>query len=206
MKKVFTLSLTAVLAFNFCFAASSAVPVVAGGASAHMSGVKTAAPVKVGDAAPVEISAPAPVVASPLVAAAESRVLKASDIVLPLGSTGKTVNLQELADMSTSDLEQMTGKKMGLLRRMEFKLAQRKLRHSINEDGTLRNKKLAMLAGKDMDGETGFHIGGFALGFFLGLIGVLIAYLINDENHSNRVKWSWIGCAVIVGLILIFSL
>ena len=129
--------------------------------------------------------------------------LKAADILLPIGSTGKTVNLQELSTMNTADLEKMTGKKMSLFQRMEIKMAQRKLRHSINADGTLKNKKLAMMAGKEIDGETGFHLGGFALGFLLGLIGVLIAYLINDEKHSNRVKWSWIGLGVIVVIVLI---
>jgi hypothetical protein len=32
---------------------------------------------------------------------------------------------------------------------------------------------------------------------------VLIAYLINDEKHANRVKWAWIGLAVIVVIVLI---
>lgn len=204
MKRTFTLSLTALFAIQLSFAATSSVPVAGTTAPAAAKSVNVA-PVKIGEASSVTITAPAPVAAAPLTAAAETRVLKAADISIPLGSTGKTVNLQELATMSTSDLEQMTGKKMGWMHRMEFKLAQRKLRHSINEDGTLKNRKLAMLASRDMDGETGFHIGGFALGFLLGLIGVLIAYLINDEKHRNRVKWSWIGLAVIVAIVIIAS-
>ena len=52
-----------------------------------------------------------------------------------------------------------------------------------------------------------FNLGGFALGFLLGLIGVLIAYLINDDKKSDRVKWAWIGLAAwIVILILVFIL
>ena len=153
-------------------------------------------------AAPREIVAVAPTVAPAVVAAAPAAV-KASEILIPLGNTGKTVNLQDLSTMNTADLEKMTGKKMGFFHRMEFKLAQKKLRRSINADGTLNNKKLAMLASKDMDGDTGFHIGGFALGFLLGLIGVLIAYLINDEKKHNRVKWAWIGLAVIVVIVII---
>jgi hypothetical protein len=105
--------------------------------------------------------------------------------------------------MKVADLEKMTGKKMSFLRRVEFKLAQRKLRHSINADGTLNNKKVAMMANQTMDGETGFHIGGFALGLFLCLIGVLIAYLIDDSKKSNRVKWSWIGAGVFVVIVLL---
>jgi len=193
MKRLFTLSLAMAVAIGFCSASSSVV--VAPGANA----------------APRQIVAPAPSVAPAVTAAAPAgtaagpAALKAADIRIPLGNTGKTVNLQELATMKASDLETMTGKKMGLLRRVEFKLAQKKLRRSINADGTINNKKLAMLASKDMDGDTGFHIGGFALGFLLGLIGVLIAYLINDEKKHNRVKWAWIGLAVIVVIVIAVS-
>src|SRR3984885_9128074 len=134
---------------------------------------------------------------------APAPAMKASEVRIPVGNTGKFVTLQELATINIADLEKLTGKKMGLLHRLEFKLAQKKLRRSINADGTINNRKLAMLAQKDMDGTTGFHLGGFALGFLLGLIGVLIAYLINDEKHSNRVKWAWIGLGVIVVLVLI---
>jgi hypothetical protein len=182
MKKIVTLSLAIFLAAQFVSAAS--IPTIT-----------PAAP------APREIVAPAPTVAPNVTAAAPARP-RAADLFIPLGNTGKTVSLQELATMKVADLEQKTGQKMGLLGRLEFKLAQKKLRHSINADGTINNKKMAMLASRDMDGETGFHLGGFALGFLLGLIGVLIAYLINDGKHSNRVKWAWIGLAVWVVILL----
>jgi hypothetical protein len=129
--------------------------------------------------------------------------MKASEVRIPVGNTGKFVTLQDLSTMKVADLEKLTGKKMGFLQRLEFKLSQKKLRKSINTDGTINNRKLASLAKKDIDGSTGFHLGGFALGFLLGLIGVLIAYLIHDDNHDNRVKWSWIGLGVLLVLILI---
>ena len=50
------------------------------------------------------------------------------------------------------------------------------------------------------DGE-GFQAGGFFLGFLLGLIGVLITYLINDDQKRNRVKWAWIGFAIWIGIL-----
>jgi hypothetical protein len=99
---------------------------------------------------------------------APAPAMKASEVRIPVGNTGKFVTLQELATINIADLEKLTGKKMGLLHRLEFKLAQKKLRRSINADGTINNRKLAMLAQKDMDGTTGFHLGGFALGFLLG--------------------------------------
>jgi len=151
------------------------------------------------------IVAPAPTVA-PAVTATAPAPLKATEINIPLGNTGKTVNLQELSTMKMAELEKLTGKKLGLLQRLEVKLAQRKLRHSINADGTIRNKKLAMLTSREFDGDEGLHIGGFALGFFLFLIGVLIAYLINDEKQRNRVKWAWIGAGVILLIFILLHL
>jgi hypothetical protein len=133
--------------------------------------------------------------------------LKASDVRIPIGKTGKTVSLLELSNMKVDDLEHLTGQKMGWLKRVEFKLALRKLRHSIKPDGTIDNKSLARLRGGYYDDDGSFHIGGFALGFFVGLIGVLIAYLINDDNHHRRVKWAWIGfgCFVVLYLLLVIA-
>jgi len=133
--------------------------------------------------------------------------LKASDIRIPIGKTGKTVSLLELSNMKVDDLEHLAGQKMGWLKRMEFKLALRKLRHSIKPDGTIDKKSLARLSGGYYDDDGSFHLGGFALGFFVGLIGVLIAYLINDDYHHRRVKWAWIGfgCFMVLYLILVIA-
>jgi len=155
-------------------------------------------------AAAIVVPAVTPAAVAP--AATPAPLVKASDIRIPLNNTGKFISLQELADIKVADYEKLSGKKMRWINRLEFKLAQRKLRQSINADGTVNNKKLATLAGKKADGETGFHVGGFALGFLLGLIGVLIAYLINDDKKSNRVKWAWIGWGVVVLLWLIIVL
>jgi hypothetical protein len=221
MKRVSTLSLAFVLAAGVCSAASSvSLPVSDVAAKAVPKGIVAAA--KGTAAAPGEIVAAAPSAAAAMTItpstaaitpataaaltiapAAAAAPVMAVDLRIPLGTAGASVNLQELSTMKTADLEKIAGRKMGWLTRLEFKLAQKKLRRSINADGTINNKRLAMLASKDMDGTEGFHLGGFALGLFLGLIGVLIAYLINDEKHDNRVKWSWIGLAVIVGIILL---
>ncbi|MEP6513215.1 MAG: hypothetical protein ABJA79_05070 [Parafilimonas sp.] len=48
-----------------------------------------------------------------------------------------------------------------------------------------------------------FNPGWFALGFFLGLIGVIIALLINDEKRNGRIKWTLIGWGGWIILLLI---
>lgn len=132
---------------------------------------------------------------------------KATEIYLTIGKNGEQISLMDLSKISVKDYETISGRHLKFLEKASFKLSQRKLAKSINADGSLNSKKLVkMLADGDM--STGFHIGGFALGFFLGLIGVLIAYVANNnENKRNRVKWAWIGfgIAFVLGLVLIAS-
>ena len=131
---------------------------------------------------------------------------KATEIYLPVGKAGELISLMGLAYAKPSELQQLTGKKMSFTDKMGFKVAQRKLRQSINNDGTINNKQLAKLARKAGGDGTGFHLGGFALGFLLGLIGVLIAYLINDDLKKARTKWAWIGLGVVIILAILLSI
>lgn len=133
----------------------------------------------------------------------ELPVINANNVIIPIGSTGKTVTLMDLTTITIKDYETLSGRKLSAFDKLGFKLGQKKLNKKISQDGTIKGKSLRKYATKLADGESGFHIGGFALGFFLGLIGVLIAYIINDDYKKNRVKWAWIGLGVIVVLSLI---
>jgi hypothetical protein len=127
---------------------------------------------------------------------------KASDVYLPIGSAGQKISLLDLSKIDVKAFETLSGRHLHFFDRLGFKLAQKKLRKSINADGSIDNKKLNKFLDQG-DHSTGFHLGGFALGFFVGLIGVLIAYLINDDNKRNRVKWAWIGFGIFVVLYII---
>jgi len=129
---------------------------------------------------------------------------KAAEIFLPIGKDNK-ISLMDLSTISVKDFEKLTGRELKFFDRLAFKGAQKKLRNSISNDGTITNKRLLKFINADSDGS-GFNIGGFLLGFFLGLIGVLIAYLINNDNNSSRRKWSWIGFGVAAVISLIVFL
>ncbi len=132
-------------------------------------------------------------------------VLRADQIFIPTDKTGGKISLMELSRIKIKDFEILRGQKMKFTDRLGFKVIQKKLRDNIAPDGTLDTKKIEKAFKKQQrGGETGFHFGGFALGFFLGLIGVLIAYLIKDDYKSNRTKWAWLGLGVIVVLSLAF--
>lgn len=120
--------------------------------------------------------------------------LKASEIYLPIGS-GLMISLQDISEMSLKDFEKLTGKKMKFFDRIGFKFGQKKLRNSINYDGSFSKKKLEKYFSNT--NGSGFHTGGFFLGLLLQApipgAGVVVSYLINDDLKKNRVKWAWIG-------------
>lgn len=136
----------------------------------------------------------------------ENPPVKASEVMVPVGNTGKSISLQDLSTISVKDFEDLSGSKMKGADKLLFKTAQKKIRKSINADGTLDNKQLERMYRKSGGGDGDFNIGGFALGFLLGLIGVLIAYIINNDNNSSRRKWAWIGLGAAIVISLLFLL
>jgi hypothetical protein len=135
----------------------------------------------------------------------EPKKILASQIMVPIGHTGKSISLLELSTINAKSLENLTGRKMKLFERMAFSGAQKKLRKNINPDGSLKPKFLKLLKRGGEDNTKGFHVIGFLLGFVLGLIGVLIAYVMNDDaDKKNRVKWAWLG--FLIGWVLVIGL
>ena len=54
--------------------------------------------------------------------------------------------------------------------------------------------------------SSSFHFGGFALGFFLGGIGVLLAYAFSGWRGSDMTRSAWYGLGAIVILYSILIL
>lgn len=137
-----------------------------------------------------------------------AKPMKATEIMIPFGKTGQTISLMEFSKMKPAEYEKLANVKLKFFDRIAYKMAMKKLRKSIAKDGTITNKKVASMFAPATDGGGGFHLGGFALGFLLGLIGVLIAYVaFNDDNKPDRIKWSWLGllAAVVLSVILVVS-
>lgn len=132
---------------------------------------------------------------------------KASEFFIPIGKDMK-ISLMDLSTINVKDFQKLTGKHLNFIDRIGFKAAQRKLRNSINDDGTINNKRLMKFMDSDGDHSTGFHLGGFALGFLIGIIGVVIAYVAggDEDVKRNRAKWAWIGFGLSIVLILVLAL
>jgi uncharacterized protein YxeA len=123
--------------------------------------------------------------------------IKATDVYVPIGKNGQLISLMDLSRISVKDFETLSGQKMKFVEKVQFKVSQRELKKSINEDGTFSRKSIEKYLTKPepMGGGGVFSLGGLLLGLFLSLIGVLIAYLLGSDNKA-RIRWAWIGAII----------
>lgn len=135
--------------------------------------------------------------------------INATQVYVPVGKTGQIISLMDLSQISVKDFEKLSGEKMKFTDKVKFKVGQKELRKNINEDGSLNSKKLENYLASSQKGlfSGGISWAGLALGLFLSLIGVLIAYLITGkEGNKSMIKWAWIGAIISViiwGAVLI---
>ena len=126
----------------------------------------------------------------------------AESVMIPLLKSGHTISLAKFIKLTPAEYKEITGQKLKLEGKLSLKILQRHMKKAVRNDGTVNMEKFKKMA----DDTTGFHFGWFALGFFLGLIGFIIALIINDEKRQGRIKWTAIGWGVAVVLGLIFWL
>ena len=125
--------------------------------------------------------------------------INATEVYVPIGTNGQLISLMDLSEISVKEFEKLSGKKMNLKDKVSFKMKQRELKKNINYDGSFSKKRVEKYFNKAALGGA-FSLSGLALGLFLSLIGVLIAYLITKGDKKGRVTWAWIGAAI--GLII----
>lgn len=123
-------------------------------------------------------------------------VTQANQIFISVGKHGEKISMWEISRISVKDFQRISGERLNFFERLNFKAAQKKIKNNINSDGSVSNN----IIGKNGFGDSfsDFHIGGFLLGLFLFLPGVLIAYLFGGEEDTrrSRVKWAWYGAGI----------
>jgi hypothetical protein len=131
--------------------------------------------------------------------------ISADEVYLRVGTTGLFISMMDLSRISVKDFETLSGRKMKFLEKLNFKLGQRQLKKGINSDGTFNKKSIERYVTHPTGPGGGFSGIGLALGFFLSLLGVLIAYVIAGADKRSRVTWAWIGAAIsaIIWLVIL---
>lgn len=101
---------------------------------------------------------------------------------------------EKFVQLSAKEFGTITNQKLGWKQKMVLKYTQ----HQIKKQLT-RGESIGSAEEMYYNNSSRFSLGGFLLGFFLGLIGVLIAILFG----RNAVRSALIGllCLIIVGLL-----
>lgn len=132
-----------------------------------------------------------------LVVPGSSPVTEVKPIDKPVDPALNALLVQQFLKLTPEKYYELTGKKMKLSQKISLKLAQWKVKRMLKKGKTV---DLMAMRQKGID-TSDFNIAGFLLGFFLSLIGVLIAYLIDDEAI---IKWAWLGAGLSAILWLLF--
>lgn len=125
----------------------------------------------------------------------ESKDPLANDVMIPLFKTGRLISIENFMKLTPKTYQIIVGKKMKLNERISLIVGKRYLKRAINKDGTVNTKKMGFF------GKWEWHWGGFFLGFFLSLLGVIITLFINDDYKWDRF-WSAVKGAVIAAAIV----
>jgi hypothetical protein len=127
----------------------------------------------------------------------------ADKLMLPLFNSGKMISLADFMKLKNAEYKKITGTRMSLKERITLKIFQHHFKNSINSDGTVNVPNYK----EDVDDMHTFRFDWFALGFFLGLFGLLIALVINDDKRRARIKWVGIGflAYLVFALIIIVA-
>jgi hypothetical protein len=118
-------------------------------------------------------------------------------ITEPIDPAMNAMLVQQFLKLTPEKYYELTGKKMKLSQKISLKLAQWRIKRMLKKGKTV---DLVAMTKKGID-TSDFNIGGFLLGFFLSLIGVLIAYLLGGED---LIKWAWLGAGLSAILWLLF--
>lgn len=88
-------------------------------------------------------------------------------------------NIQEFLNLTSVEITQKTGRKPKLKERIVLKLAQRKIKKRINKGESFDIKADYQTA------TNSFNLGGFLLGFFIPLLGSLLALLFGWDAFKS---------------------
>jgi len=102
-------------------------------------------------------------------------------------------NVQEFLDLTSAEISQKTGRKLKLKEKIILKLTQRKIKKRIKKGESFDIKADYQAA------TNSFNMGGFLLGFFIPLLGSLLALLFG----WNAFKSSLLGLLCITIVIVI---
>jgi len=111
------------------------------------------------------------------------------------------ISARQFLTLTPKKYQELTGKKMNLFQKMEFKMIQHKVKKMVN-----RGEVVTMADVKDKFDDIGsMNVLGFLLGLVLGPVGVVIALILKETGNvgSDVLTWSLYGLLVWLAIVLV---
>lgn len=109
-----------------------------------------------------------------------------------------SISIKDILELKKSDFEHLIGAKPSFKQKMALKMLQQNLRNEVKKNGLNPYEKVNFSIQID-EMTIGFYPAAFMLGLFLGLFGVIGAYIFSKDK--NFIRWTWRGCFVWIAII-----
>jgi len=131
-------------------------------------------------------------------------------VLKPAASTIKDPNplslmtAKQFASLTPQKFQELTGKKMNLAQKIEFKMVQQKVKKMVKKGEVVT---MADVQKKFQDMGT-MNVLGFLLGLILGPIGVIIALILKETGDvgPDCVRWSLYGLLIWLAIVFLVIL
>ena len=124
----------------------------------------------------------------------------AEKVFIYLPGTVISISLADFVKLDVRGFKKLTGMKLSFVENISFKVNQKRFRKCIREDGTVNQLKFEKYSKEPFR----FSIGGFMLGLWLWLPGLIISLFVNDRKKRRDRFLSALMGFFIITLVIIF--
>lgn len=114
----------------------------------------------------------------------------------------ESIAAKDVLKLTSNQIELISGVKQSFKSKIVLRLIKRDIKSEIKK-GNLEPDFLLNFNDLYAEELFVFDIGGFLLGFFLGLIGVGLAHIFSDDKNFRKSSWKGWGASLIILLLLL---
>ena len=114
------------------------------------------------------------------------------------------ISAKQFLSLTPKKYQEMTGKKLTLVQKLQFKLLQHKIKKMVKKGEVTTMADVQ----KKFDELGSMNVLGFLLGLVLGPVGVIIALILKETGDvdASVLRWSLYGCLIWLAVVLLFIL
>lgn len=111
---------------------------------------------------------------------------------------------KQFLTLTPQKYQELTGKKMNLVQKVEFKMVQHKVKKMVRRGDVVTMADVQ----KKFEDMSSMNVLGFLLGLILGPVGVIIALILKETGDvgADTVRWSLYGLLIWLAIVLLVVL